>query len=74
IAPAQVNLAFLYMQGKGVLKDNGRALMWLEIARRSGIAVPTAILDSLKAKMSPGEVESAIQMALNRKTQIKKSN
>jgi hypothetical protein len=57
----------LYAQGKGVLKDNGRALMWLEIARRSGIKVSSLVLNSLKSKMSPGEVESAIQMALNRK-------
>ena len=67
---AQVNLAMLFAQGKGVIKDNGRALMWLEVARRSGITVSTFILDSLKAKMSPGEVESAVEMAVNRKAQI----
>ena len=70
IGAAQVNLAMLFAQGKGVIKDNGRALMWLEVARRSGITVSTFILDSLKAKMSPGEVESAVEMAVNRKAQI----
>ncbi len=74
IAQAQVNLALLYAGGKGVLKDAGRALMWLEIARRSGINVSAAILDALKSRMSPGEVESAVQMALNRKEQIKQKN
>ena len=70
IVEAQVNLAMLYIQGKGVLKDTGRALMWLEIAKRSGASIPDSILDNLKSKMSPGEVESIVQMALNRKNQI----
>jgi N-glycosylase/DNA lyase len=44
--------------------------MWLEVARRSGVSVSTFILDSLKAIMLPGEVERAVQMAVNRKAQI----
>jgi len=70
IGAAQVNLAMLFAQGKGVIKDNSRALMWLEVARRSGVSVSTFILDSLKAIMLPGEVERAVQMAVNRKAQI----
>src|SRR5215472_12935107 len=35
-APAQVNLAIMYLQGWGVARNNGAALYWLTLAAQQG--------------------------------------
>lgn len=68
LSPAQHRLALQYFQGRGVAKDNLRAMMWLHIATatfKDGPQKDRAVLDrnNLDAALSRRDRETAVFMA-----------
>lgn len=59
LGDSQFNLAVLYENGMGVAKDQQQAYKWLVLAAKSGDKDAAARRDSLKAKLSAGDVAAA---------------
>jgi TPR repeat protein len=74
---AQGYLANLYMQGIGVAQDVVKAAMWLMLATQNEdnrfINKHTKILNYTTSQMSPEQIEAAIKMSKNCKSQSFKS-
>ncbi len=64
-ADAQYNLASMYESAEGMTVDNIRAHQWYNIAASAGHKEAAIARDLLATKMSPDDLDSANEMALN---------
>jgi TPR repeat protein len=61
---AQIRMARLYLQGRGVRKDRVRAGMWAMLAAAQGGTAARRELDTIARSMTLEDVEKAKQLAL----------
>lgn len=57
------NLGIMYMQGKGVPRDPVKAYMWFDLAKAAGDKKAAPARDRLAARMSPGQIAQAMDLA-----------
>ncbi len=66
IAEARLNLSILFARGEGVPRDAERALMWLDMAEASGLAVRGSVRETLLRELTPEQVAAAERKAAER--------
>jgi len=70
-ALAQFNLGGMYLEGNGVTKDYVQSYMWFKLAVSGGYKDAVKILETLKSKMSPNQIEEALR--LSKEFKVKKA-
>ena len=64
-ATAQYNLGICYYKGTGMIQNNIKAYAWIAVASANGYDDATKALQLLKEKMTPLQIERAINLAEN---------
>lgn len=62
-AEAQYKLAGMYLKGEAVSRDYVLSYMWFNLANAKGYGPAASGLDSLEAKMTPGQIARAQRMS-----------
>lgn len=62
-AGAQFNIGLMYANGKGVVKDQTRAHMWLSLAISSGVLDAIEKRDHIALNMTDDEIDKSRRMA-----------
>ena len=64
-AQAQFNLGVCYYNGQGMIQNNIKAYAWIAVASANGDDQATKVLQLLKEKMTPLQIERALSLAEN---------
>ena len=63
IAPAQLNLGFMYAKGQGVAQDYVQAHKWFNLGATSGDAKAVKNRDIVASEMTPAQIAEAQRLA-----------
>ena len=62
-AYAQYSLGYMYENGRGVIQDNVRALMWYNISASQGYKYATTNRELIAGEMTPVDISAAQKLA-----------